>query len=89
MYMSENVPKLGGPNVIFQVDESVFSHKQKYHRGRSSDEIWVFRIVDTSFKPAKDYVEVVSKRSANILLPIIRRICLPGTIVHSDQWAAY
>ena len=88
-YMSENVPKLGGRNVICQVDESLFSHKQKYHRGRSSEEIWVFGIVDTSFKPAKGYVEIVSKRSASTLLPIIRKICLPGTIVHSDQWAAY
>ena len=89
MYMSENFPKLGESNVICLVDESLFSHKQKYQRGRSSDEVWVGGIVDTSFKPAKGYVEVVSKTSVNILLPIIRGICLPGTIVHRDQWVAY
>ena len=83
--MSENVPKLGGPNVICQVNESFFSHKQNYHKGRSSKEICGFGIVNNSFKSAKGYVEVVSRRSTYQRLPIILKICLSGTIVLSDQ----
>ena len=28
---------LGGPGIIYQIDESLFVHKQKYHRGRTSE----------------------------------------------------
>ena len=30
-----------------------------------------------------------SLRIAEVLMPIIQRLILPGTIVHTDQWAAY
>ena len=81
---------LGGPGIVCQIDESLFSHKQKYHRGRATREpVWVFGIVDTSFKFAKGYMEIVSDRSANTLLPIINRVCRPGTVIYSDEWAAY
>lgn len=87
----ENYPiKLGGPQIICQIDESLFTHKQKYHRGRISDhQTWVFGIVDTSFSPARGFMKVVESRNKLTLLPIIENICLPGTIIHSDQWAAY
>ena len=32
---------------------------------------------------------MVESRSAQTLLPIIQRVLLPGSIVHSDQWAGY
>ena len=34
-------------------------------------------------------MEVVPCTDAATLLPIIQQHILPGTIVHSDQWAAY
>lgn len=44
---------LGGPDIICQCDESLFVHKAKYNHGRRpSDQVWVFGIADTSFKPA-------------------------------------
>lgn len=89
-YNNDNPILLGGEGIICQVDESLFSHKSKYQRGRRSDnEIWVFGICDTSFIPARGYVEIVPNRSANTLLPIISRICREGTIIHSDEWKAY
>ena len=82
--------RLGGPGVICQIDESLFCHKQKYGRGRAPEtEKWVFGICDTRYQPAKFYLEKVDNRSAATLLPIIQRVCRPGTIIHSDKWGAY
>lgn len=89
-YFERNPVRLGGPGVVVQIDESLFCHKPKYHRGRASQfQTWVFGLVDTSFRPAKGYMVVVENRSAATLLPIIGSICLPGTIIHSDEWPAY
>ena len=49
----------------------------------------MFGLVDTSHHPAKGYMQVVDRRDANTLIPLIRAHTLPGTIIHSDQWAAY
>ena len=51
--------------------------------------MWVFGLVDTSHTPALGYMEIVSQRDAATLLPIIQAHVAPGTIIHSDQWAAY
>ena len=60
------------------------------HRGRAtSNEIWVFGLVDTSYRPALGYMELVAQRDAATLLPIIQAHTRPGTIIHSDEWAAY
>ena len=62
----------------------------QYHRGRATgNEVWVFGMVDTSSSPALGYMEVVSRRDAATLLPIIQAHTQAGTIIHSDQWRAY
>jgi transposase-like protein len=72
------------------VDESCFSHKPKNHRGRrGNNPIYVFGVVDTSYKPSLGYMCVVSNRKASTLLPIIRSVILPGTTVHNDEWSSY
>lgn len=82
--------KLGGPGVIVQIDESLYRHKPKHHRGRATqNEVWVFGLVDTGYSPALGYMEIVPQRDAATLLPIIQAHTLPGTIIHSDEWAAY
>jgi hypothetical protein len=82
--------KLGGEGIICQVDESLFSYKPKYHRGRApEEERWVFGIVDTSYTPARGYMQCVERRNSATLLPIIQKVCLPGTMIYSDGWAAY
>ena len=83
-------PQLGGPGVVVQIDESLFRHKSKYHRGRApKKEVWVFGMVDTSFKPVRGYMEIVDRRDAATLIPIIERHVAPGSIIYSDQWRAY
>ena len=62
----------------------------QHHRGRPpASDMWVFGICDTSHTPALGYMEVVATRDAATLLPIIQAHVAPGTVVHSDQWAAY
>ena len=62
----------------------------QYHRGRRADyEQWVFGTVDTSHTPSLGYMQLVDTRDAATLLPIIRAHTAPGTITHSDEWAAY
>ena len=46
-------------------------------------------MVDTSYQPALGYMEIVERNDAQTLLPIIQAHTAPGTIVHSDLWAAY
>ena len=86
-YFIDNPVQLGGQGIIVEVDESCFSHKPKHHRGRTPTKpLWVFGLVDTSIQPAIGYMEIVEKRNAETLLPIIKRTVLPGTIIHSDEW---
>jgi hypothetical protein len=86
----EKSHKSGWQDIICQVNESLFTYRPKYNRGRSPEKpIWVFGIVDTSFTPTRGYMEFVEKRDKETLLPIIERVCLPGSIIIADRWAAY
>lgn len=83
-YFVSNPVKLGGYNLIVEIDE------KKYHRGRqTSREIWVFGLIDTSSEHKTMSLHIVDDRKAETLLPIIDEVCLPGTIIHSDMWKAY
>lgn len=89
-YLNLEPIRLGGPGITCQIDESLFVHKQKYGRGRAPEsEAWVFGIADVSITPARIYLELINDRSADTLLSIIERVSRPGTVIHSDKWAAY
>jgi hypothetical protein len=89
-YFGRNPILIGGPNVIVQIDESKFNFNVKAHRGVApSEAIWVFGIVDTSFKPARGYMQVVAHRDRETLCEIIQRVVRPNSIIHSDEWMAY
>lgn len=90
IYFAHNVLKLGGPQIIVEIDESMFDFKIKAHRGRAPrNQHWVFGIVDTSFIPARGILKLVENRTGSTLLPIIQNHVLYGSIVRSDEWPAY
>ena len=67
-----------------------FAHTSKHHRGRAHEHlICVFCIVDTSYQPAVGYMEVVEKRDAETLLPIVQAVVDRFSIIHLDEWKAY
>ena len=49
----------------------------------------MFGIVSTQYTPSRGYFQVVERRDAGTLLPLIQRCILPGTEVYTDDWAAY
>ena len=59
-------------------------------RGRGPrDDLWVFGIISTEYSPCRGYYQVVQQRDRVTLTPILQRVLLPGSKVHSDDWAAY
>lgn len=79
--------KIGGPNVIVQLDESKFG-KRKYHRGHRVEGVWVFGGVEIS-EERKMFAVVVDKRDSVTLNELILKHVLPGSIVITDGWKGY
>ena len=85
----ENQPPIGGPEVIVEIDESKFG-KTKYGRGRAVKGIWVFGGIERESK--KSFLVPLledSRRNADTLIPLIQQYILPGSVIISDEWAAY
>lgn len=72
---------------IVELDESLFGKKRKYNRGSGRQDTWVFGMVEKGTRHV--VFRVVEKRNRDTLVPIIQQNVSPGTIIHSDCWAAY
>lgn len=89
-YYNENPIILGGPDRLIQVDETMINHKVKAHRGRGpKEQCWVLCIVDCSYSPAKGYACIIKDKSRSTVLPIIKRVVRPGSIIHTDEAKIY
>ena len=81
-----NRPPIGGPGKIVEIDEAMFGkrkyNKGAYRRGCGCSAEWIERLGSASWRPR-------NVRSAHVILPFIPRWVLPGTIIYSDEWAAY
>ena len=78
------------PIIVSKIYRIIISALDTNHRGRATtNEVWVFGLVDTSHTPALHYMEVVAQRDAATLLPIIQAHVAPGAIIDSVQWAVY
>jgi ISXO2-like transposase domain len=87
-FANETNPQLGEIGRVVQIDESVI-YRPKYNRGHAVSEPtkWIFAMYDVDKKVGA--IEFVQNRSAETLLPIIKKYVIPGTEIHSDQWSAY
>ena len=82
----QDAEPLGGLGIIVEIGESKFG-KRKYNRGRLVVGHWVFGKVERD--TGRMVMLCVPDRSAATLIPLIQHYVLPGSIVYSDEWAAY
>ena len=81
-----NYITIGGPGHIVQINESLVTQR-KSHQGRPVPERWVFGGIDTETNIG--FLVCVENRSAEILIPLIKKFILPGTTIYSHSWRAY
>ena len=85
-----NQDPVGGDGVVVEIDETFFV-KRKYDRGRPLSSVWLFGGVErlTKKKFIVPLIDDHQDRSAQTLIPLIKKYILPGTIIVSDGWKAY
>ncbi|XP_049336626.1 uncharacterized protein LOC111195371 isoform X1 [Astyanax mexicanus] len=86
--------RVGGPHHFVMIDESKFSHKRKYNRGRVGStwrrsKKWVLGILEVGVTTRKPILKIVSKRSSAQMLPVVRHYVRRGTSIITDEWRAY
>ena len=60
------------------------------HVGRIARQpIWVFGTVDTSFQPARGYMEIVPRRNSATLTNILNAKLAANSVIHSDEWRGF
>ncbi|KCZ78209.1 hypothetical protein H311_00765 [Anncaliia algerae PRA109] len=82
-----NLPKLGGENIIVEIDESKFG-KRKFNRGHYVEGVWVFGIVERT-PQRKILLFPVEKRDRATLFDLINKYIKKQSIIYSDGWRAY
>ena len=85
-HLLRNPMQIGGPGRVVEIDELVIAHR-KYHCGHRVPAHWAFGGIN----PVSNlgFLVLVDDRSAATLLPLIQQFIAPGSIIHSDEWAAY
>ena len=85
-YFLNHPQRLGGPGMIVEINESLFT-RRKYNRGHVVAEQWIMGGYNIQTKHG--FLVPVPRRDAGTLLPIMVDWVQPGSIVWSDEWAAY
>lgn len=85
---NEYVGKIGGPGRTVQIDESKFG-KRKFNRGRHIEGHWVLGMIEDGSEDLRLEVCPDNVRSAEVLVPLIKKHVEEGTTIHTDCWRAY
>jgi transposase-like protein len=89
-YPNFNDNKLGGPNHIVQVDETMLNYKCKSHRGRSpTNKTDALCIVEFSNNITRVFATVIPNKSSATLIPIICEQVAPNSIIWTDEHRSY
>ena len=86
-YVQDHLAPIGGRGKIVEIDESLF-FKTKYNRGRRREKNWVFGGCERGNSKNCFFV-CVENRNRHTLIPLIKKHILPGSVIVSDEWAAY
>ncbi|XP_045509270.1 uncharacterized protein LOC123704820 [Colias croceus] len=84
----ETIGKIGGPGKIVQIDESKFGVR-KFNKGRRVEGHWVLGLIEDGSEDLRLEVCPDNIRSAEVLVPLIKKHVLEGTTIHTDFWRAY
>ncbi|XP_017470835.1 PREDICTED: uncharacterized protein LOC108362406 [Rhagoletis zephyria] len=84
----EHVGKIGGPGKIVQIDESKFG-KRKFNKGRIVEGHWVLGMIEDGSEYLRLEVCPENVRFAEVLIPLIQKHVIEGTIIRTDYWKAY
>ena len=85
--VNEEKLKIGGPNIIVEIDESKLA-KRKYNRAHRVEGVWVVGGIEKTNEKNIFFVEV-QNRNAATLQEIIENYVLSGSIICTDCWAGY
>ena len=85
-YYLTNSTRIGGYGVIIQVDETLV-FKRKYNVGRRVEQVWI--VGGWCKGQNRGFMMRVQRRNWTEIMEVLRMWCLPGTIFHTDSWAAY
>jgi ISXO2-like transposase domain len=80
--LDDNDQKIGGNNVIVEIDESKFQSR------KGEDGIWVIGGVERT-NDKKCFFEVVKQRDARTIDRIVNRHVKRGSIIITDMWRGY
>jgi transposase-like protein len=82
--------KLGGPDSIVQIDETMLNYKCKSHRGRSpnnrTDSLCIVEVRD-GIKRA--FATIISNKKSETLIPIICEQVAPNSTIWTDEHSSY
>lgn len=83
---------IGGEGIVVQIDETFFV-KKKYEQDRQLSDVWMFsgiqRELNKKFIVPLPVHQDNQYMSARILIPLIKKYILSGSIIMSDGWKAY
>lgn len=83
----QSFKKLGGDNIVVEVDESKFG-KRKYNRGHHVEGVWVFGVVERT-EERRIFLTSVQNRKSNTLIQVLKDTVEKKSIIYSDCWRGY